>query len=115
MPVPRTELTVDFGPIAPDAPEDTPVPFSVRNERTGESWSEGEFRCPLDEQAVGDMRWYLEEYWQWPFGPFRDRAHGIEARLEGWGRELYSTPCSTRGRRPASTSTLSTRRPACAR
>jgi len=90
MPVPRTELTVDFGPIATSAPEDTPVPFTVRNERTGESWSEGEFRCPLDEQAVGDMRWYLEEYWQWPFGPFRDRAHGIEARLEGWGRALFN-------------------------
>lgn len=90
MPVPRTELTVDFGSIAPDAPEDAPVPFTVRNERTGESWSEGQFRCPLDEQAVGDMRWYLEEYWQWPFGPFRDRAHGIEAQLEGWGRALFN-------------------------
>jgi len=90
MPIPKTELTVDFRPIAPDAPEDALVPFSVRNEGTGESWSEGEFRCPLDEQARGEMRWYLEEYWQWPFGPFRDRAHGIEARLEGWGRDLFN-------------------------
>ena len=32
MPIPKTELTVDFGPIPPDAPDDTPVPFSVRNE-----------------------------------------------------------------------------------
>lgn len=52
MPIPKTELTIDFGPIAPDAPEDTPVSFTVRNERTGESWSEGQFRCPLDEKAV---------------------------------------------------------------
>ena len=89
MAIPNTELTVDFGPIAPDAPEDTPIPFTVRNEGTGESWSEGEFRCPLDEKALGDIRWYLEEYGQWPFGPFRDRAHGIEAQLEGYGRALF--------------------------
>jgi len=90
MPVPELELTVDFGSVAPGAPDDTPVPFSVRNEGTGESWSKGEFRCPLDEKALGDVRWYLEEYWQWPFGPFRGRAHGIEARLEGWGRDLFN-------------------------
>jgi len=85
MPIPKIELTVDFDHIDPDAPNDTPVPFSVRNEQTGESWSEGEFRCPL-----GEMRWYLEEYWRWPFGPFRDRAHQIEAHLEGWGRALFN-------------------------
>jgi len=89
MPIPDTELTVDFGPIAPDAPEDAPVSFTVRNEGTGESWSEGKFRCPLAEQALADIRWYLEEYWQWPFGPFRDRAHGIKARLEDHGRALF--------------------------
>ena len=89
MPIPKTELTVDFGPIAPDAPEDTPVPFTVRNEGTSESWPGGQFRCPLDTQALADVRWYLEEYWRWPFGAFRDRAHGIEAQLEGYGRAFF--------------------------
>ncbi len=32
MPLPTTELTIEFGPIAPDAAEDARVPFTVRNE-----------------------------------------------------------------------------------
>ena len=91
MPVPQSELVIEFGSIAPDAPEDAPVPFSVRREGTGESWSGGEFRCPLDEEALRDIRWYLEEYGLWPFGPFRDRAHKIEAKLEPWGRDLFKS------------------------
>jgi hypothetical protein len=90
MPHPTAELTIDFGSIANDAPDDAPVPFTVRNEATGESWAEGQFRSPLDEKALADLRWYLEEYGQWPFGPFRDRAHEIEARLEGYGRALFN-------------------------
>ncbi len=86
MPIPQLELTIDFDHIAPDAPEDTPVSFSVRNEQTGESWNGGEFRCPLKAEALDDVRWYLEEYWTWPFGPFRDRAHQVEAQLGAYGR-----------------------------
>jgi len=96
MAIPKTELIVDFGPIAPDAPADAAVTFTVRNEGAGESGSEGQFRCPLDEKALADIRWYLEEYGQWPFGPFRDRAHGIEARLEGYGRALFDALFYTR-------------------
>ncbi|MCP4514611.1 MAG: hypothetical protein GY824_05190, partial [Delftia sp.] len=89
MPIPQAELTIDFGPIAPDAPEDTPVSFSVRDEQTNTSWSGGEFLCPLEDESLEDVRWYLEEYGAWPFGPFRDRAHQIEARLEAHGRALF--------------------------
>ena len=85
-----TELIIDFGPIAPEAPEETPVTFSVRNPATGEAWSRGEFRSPLDEKARADIHWYLEEYTQWPFGPWRDRAHAIEAQLEAHGRALFA-------------------------
>jgi len=89
MSLPPTELTIDFAHIPPDAPDDAPVPYTVRNEATGESWAEGKFRSPLDDKALSDLRWYLEEYGQWPFGPFRDRAHEIESRLEGYGRALF--------------------------
>ncbi len=99
MPLPTTELTIEFGPIAPDAADDVAVPFTVRNEATGESWAGGQFRSPLDDKALADLSWYLEEYAQWPFGPFRDRAHGIEARLEGFGRSLFNALFD--GREPA--------------
>ncbi len=91
MPLPTTELTIEFGPIAPNAADNARVPFTVKNDATGESWSKGKFRSPLSEADLADLRWYLEEYAQWPFGPFRDRAHSIEARLEGFGRSLFKS------------------------
>jgi tetratricopeptide (TPR) repeat protein len=90
MTTPTTELIVDFAPVAPDAPADAPIAFSVRNEATGDGWNGGSFRSPLDAVALADLRWYLEEYVQWPFGPWRDRAHVIEARLEQHGRALFA-------------------------
>lgn len=90
MTTPATELIVDFAPVASDAPADATFAFSVRNEATGDAWSGGSFRSPLDDVALADLRWYLEEYVQWPFGPWRDRAHAIEARLEQHGRALFA-------------------------
>ena len=104
MPLPTTELTIEFGAIAPAAADDVAVPFTVRNDATGESWAGGQFRSPLGDADLAELAWYLEEYAQWPFGPFRDRAHGIEARLEGLAAPC-SSRCSTRPRRRASTST----------
>ncbi len=91
MPHPTTELTIEFGPIAPAAADDMAVPFSVRNDATGDSWAGGQFRSPLTDADLAELTWYLEEYVQWPFGPFRDRGHGIEAKLEGFGRDLFKS------------------------
>ena len=91
MPLPTTELTIEFGAIAPAAADDVAVAFTVRNEATGESWAGGQFRSPLGDADLAELAWYLEEYAQWPFGPFHDRAHGIEARLEGFGRALFKS------------------------
>ena len=52
MTTPTTELIVDFAPVAPDAPADAPIAFSVRNEATGDGWNGGSFRSPLDAVAL---------------------------------------------------------------
>jgi len=56
----------------------------------------GQFKNPLDDNAIGQIRWYLEEYPKWPTDIDRERAHGIEAKLETWGRSLFDAIFSDR-------------------
>jgi hypothetical protein len=48
------------------------------------------FTAPLGPIEAADLRWYLESYWLWPVGVFRDRASGIEVRLPEWGQALHT-------------------------
>ena len=43
----------------------------------------------LTEQERKDLRWYLEEYWKWPFEGFAQHARGVEALLVEVGKRLY--------------------------
>ncbi|WP_339136596.1 MAG: TIR domain-containing protein [Candidatus Electrothrix sp. GW3-4] len=36
-----------------------------------------------------ELRWYIERYFQWPVGVFKDRAMKTEANLPAWGKALY--------------------------
>lgn len=47
------------------------------------------FTAPLGPIEAADLKWYLESYYLWPVGVFRERAGGIERQLPGWGRDLY--------------------------
>ena len=44
---------------------------------------------PLGDDALEDLRWYLEEYLTAPFGVCEDRGGRVEARLVGWGHLVY--------------------------
>ena len=48
------------------------------------------FIAPLGPIEADDLTWYLERYYRWPIGVFRERAAGVEAQLPGWGRKLYT-------------------------
>ena len=47
------------------------------------------FVAPLGVLEAEELRWYLEEFYVWPIGIFRERAARVEARLPEWGRALY--------------------------
>lgn len=53
------------------------------------------FTFPMDEHALADLRWYLEDYLDYPYGPFRDRGLRIEAMLDKWGEALFQAIFST--------------------
>ncbi len=51
----------------------------------------GELAWPLDGEALGDLRWYLEDYLRAPFGVWEDRGPRLEAALAGWGQAVFSS------------------------
>ena len=48
------------------------------------------FRAPLGPLELGEIRWYVERYFQWPSGVFKERAKKTEAALPEWGKALYA-------------------------
>lgn len=45
--------------------------------------------APLGKIEAGDLRFYLERYFLTPYGPFAERARGVEKRLPEWGQDLW--------------------------
>jgi hypothetical protein len=44
---------------------------------------------PLDDDALEDLRWYLEDYPISPYGAYEDRGTRIADSLDGWGRAMF--------------------------
>ncbi|MCP4620717.1 MAG: tetratricopeptide repeat protein, partial [Bradyrhizobium sp.] len=38
----------------------------------------------------GELSWYLEHYFVWPVGVFKERGAAVEAQLPEWGKLLYN-------------------------
>src|SRR5262249_44031470 len=53
------------------------------------------FTAPLGPIEAGDLRWYLEEFFRWPTGVFKDRADRIAAQLPDWGKMLFDEAAKT--------------------
>ena len=47
------------------------------------------FTAPLGAVESGEIRWYIEKYYQWPTGVFKSRAEKTEKALPEWGNALY--------------------------
>jgi tetratricopeptide (TPR) repeat protein len=48
------------------------------------------FTAPLGPVELGEIRWYIEKYYQWPSGVFKTRAEKTEKDLPEWGQALYA-------------------------
>lgn len=70
-----------------DADFDAPIPVSVHF--AGQDTESFEFRPPMEDKALGEIRWYLERYWQWPTDIDKDRARKVEGALPQWGKSLF--------------------------
>ena len=59
--------------------------------RSLEAISRASLKWPLDETALADLRWYLEEYLRAPFGAWEDRGPRIEKQLASWGEAIFGS------------------------
>ena len=52
-------------------------------------------RLPLPERPDtplgAELRWYLEEFLEYPFPPQTERAETVQAALQGWGEQAFTT------------------------
>lgn len=45
---------------------------------------------PVDEPALEEIRWYLEDYLRTPFGVYEDAGPRIADRLRSWGQDIFA-------------------------
>ena len=50
---------------------------------------------PLGQEDADDLRWYLEEYFQFPGAGDHVKAQNIEAKFEAWGKALFEAAFGT--------------------
>src|SRR5215217_4938272 len=46
------------------------------------------FTAPLGPIETNELSWYLEKYYLWPVGLFKERAARVESQLPKWGQDL---------------------------
>src|SRR5689334_6574337 len=90
-------ITLDQPPAG--SPPEILASITLRYDKLGLSHSGDLLKDPLSSQEREDLRWYLEEYWQWPFEGFAERAKRVEALLPLVGKRLYDAVFSSQGAR----------------
>jgi len=48
------------------------------------------FTAPIGPVEQEEIRWYIERYFRWPTGVFKDRAGKTEQDLPKWGQAIYN-------------------------
>jgi hypothetical protein len=56
-----------------------------------EQVSESELAWPLDDAALEDLRWYLEDYLRAPFGVWEERGPQVQAGFAAWGEGVFAS------------------------
>lgn len=49
----------------------------------------------LEDNALDELRWYLEDYLRLPYGVYRERGQQAQQRLAEWGAELFTAVFGT--------------------
>src|SRR5712692_1541846 len=52
---------------------------------------------PFTSREREDIRWYFEEYVEWPYEQFLERGKKIEAALAEFGKRVYQAICASPG------------------
>ncbi|WP_263819465.1 tetratricopeptide repeat protein [Salinibacter sp.] len=77
-------------------PESEPPQFRLRREQDGKTTDPVEIPSPYhrevgegDRSLMDELRWYLENFLEYPFDPWTDRADRTLDELEAWGTRAF--------------------------
>src|SRR5258708_9608299 len=82
-------LNIVLTPPPADAPPEMLASVSLQLDIFGLSHAGDLLKDPLEKGEEERLRWYLEEYWKWPYEQFRERGEEVEELLPELGRRLY--------------------------
>src|SRR2546421_12403287 len=83
------DLCVTLVPPPPGASPEAIAAIELRCDQLGLQYAGDLLTDPFSSREREDVRWYLEEYVEWPFEQFLERGKKIEAALAAFGKRLY--------------------------
>src|SRR6266700_5085528 len=87
----QLDLCVMLTPPPKDAPPDVIASIALYCNMLSLSHTGNLLTDPLTQQERNDLRWYLEEYWRWPYEGFAQRGKQVELLMTDVGQRLYHT------------------------
>jgi tetratricopeptide (TPR) repeat protein len=91
------DLCITLIPPPADAAPETIAAIELRCDQLGLQHKGDVLKDPLTTKDHENVRWYLEEYADWPYEQFLERGKKIEASLADFGKRLYQAVCGSAG------------------
>lgn len=85
------DLCITLTPPPAGSPSNVIASIALRCDPQGLAYTGDLLTDPLTQQEHENLRWYLEEYSDWPYEQFLERAKKIEVLLPELGKRLYKT------------------------
>ena len=86
---PLLDLSITLTPPPAGSPPEAIASVLLRYEALGMAHSGDLLSNPVTTQERDSLRWYLEEYWQWPYYEFAERSARDRGPTAGIGKRLY--------------------------
>ncbi len=90
-------MNIILKPPPVGSPPETLASVSLQVDAFGLNHTGDLLQNPLKEGEEERLRWYLEEYWKWPYEQFRERGEEIEELLPVLGKRMYQAVFDSAG------------------
>ena len=89
---PLLDLAITLTPPPAGSPPEAIASITLRSsDPQGLTYTGDLLNDPISQKERDELRWYLEEYWKWPYEQFLARGKQVEALLPEIGKRLYGS------------------------
>ncbi len=81
--------SITLTPPPAGSPPEAIASMQLRCDTLGLSHTDDLLLNPLTPTERAELRWYLEEYWEWPYEQFLEHGRRVEQLLPQLGKRLY--------------------------